>query len=604
MNLEEDNLGKVYDTRLLGRVFGYTLRYWRTALVVLASMPCLTAIELAQPYVVKLLIDDVIRPGRLDRMTRYGLLMVALLAAEYVARFAQTWLMQILGQRATNDLRLDVWRHVMSLGLGYFDRTPLGRIITRLTSDIESLNEMFAAGIISAVADLVKLAAIVAWLVYLNPRLALVTFCALPPLAVLTLGFRRLARVAFREIKRRIARINQYLQEHVSGMKVVQLHRRERDVEREFDIESRAFRDANRAANIYDAALYALVEAVGSIAVAAIVWYGGRALGASTSRGATGWVGGGGAITIGLLVAFIEYINKFFIPIRDLSSKYSTMQSAMASAERIFGLLDTRAPDAPLLDGGGADERPRAKVSAKVSIERVRFGYRDGDEVLRDVSLDVPEGATIAVVGATGSGKSTLVKLLARLYEPGAGRLLLDGRDLRRIAAGELRRRVSLVSQDVFLFAGTVAENVALGDPAIDRAVVERAVARVGLLARLAERGGVDAKVAERGSNYSAGERQLIAFARALARDPEVLMLDEATASIDPEAEALIERALVELMRGRTSILIAHRLSTIRRADRIVVMHRGRVAEQGGHDELMAKGGLYARLYALQHDGA
>ncbi len=581
----EEVLGRVYDARLLRRVFAYTWRYWRLLVAIVALVPILIVLELGQPYLLKLMIDDHIRPGRLAGLNALGLAFAGLIAVEYFARFAQSLAMQALGQRAMNDLRHALYRHVMGLGLAFFDRTPLGRIMTRLGNDVESLNEMFAAGIISAVGDLVKLLAIVGWLIWLSPSLAAVTFCALPLLAALTLAFRRLAREAFRELKLRIARINQFLQEHVSGMKVVQLHRRERAVAREFDDENDGYRRMNRAAILYDAGLFALVEAVGSIAVAAIIWYGG-------ARAAAG-----SGITLGLLVAFIEYINRFFIPIRDLSAKYTTMQSAMASAERIFSLMDTQVPDAP----AGTRAGTGTGAGAKVLLEHVTFAYRGDDAVLRDVSLAVPAGRTVAIVGATGAGKSTLVKLLVRLYEVSSGRVLLDGLDVRALPREVLRRRVATVAQDVFLFSGTVEENVALGDPAIDRAAVEAACARVGLLARLDGRGGVAAKVAERGVNFSAGERQLLAFARALARDPEVLILDEATASVDPEAEALIERALGELMRGRTSIVIAHRLSTIRRADAIVAMHKGRIAEAGTHEELLARGGLYARLHALQY---
>ncbi|MSP59681.1 MAG: ABC transporter ATP-binding protein [Myxococcales bacterium] len=607
----EEVLGRVYDGRLLARVFSFTRPYLGLVAVVIVSMPLLAALELAQPYALKVMIDAHIRPRRLDGMDLVGLVLVGLLAAEYLGRFGQSYLMQLLGQRAMNDLRIVVYRHVMSLGMAFFDRTPIGRVMTRLTSDVESLNEMFAAGIIAALSDVVKLAAIVGWLLYLHPRLALVTFCALPLLGLLTLAFRRLARTAFREIKVRIARINQFLQEHVSGMKVVQLHRRESAVASEFDRENGGFRDANRGAITYDAALFALVEAIASIAVAAIIWYGGRALVADlpAARAAQSWVGDGrapgGMVTIGLLVAFIEYVNRFFVPIRDLSSKYTTMQSAMASAERLFALLDTQVPDAPRLDTDeDAVAVPGGARIPKIAIEGVRFGYRDGADVLHDLSIEVPTGGTVAVIGATGSGKSTLVKLIGRLYELRAGRILLDGHDIRRLASGALRRRVSVVSQDGFLFTGSIADNVTLGDQAIGRAEVEQALARVGLTERLAGRGGADARVIERGANFSAGERQLLAFARALARDPEVLILDEATASVDPEAEGLIERALAELMRGRTSIVIAHRLSTIRRAGRIVALHKGRVVEQGTHEELIARGGLYARLYAIQHDTA
>jgi ATP-binding cassette subfamily B protein len=403
--------------------------------------------------------------------------------------------------------------------------------------------------------------------------------------------FRGWVRDAFRDIRVRLARMNAFLQEHISGMKVVQAFAREEKVARDFDVINVEYRRANSRAIAADAALYSIVEAVGSIAIAGLLWHGGSRMVAGT-------------LTVGVVVAFIEYLGKFFTPIRDLSTKYTVMQQAMAAAERVFTLLDTKDPDAPMTQTPGGRSPLPLPAEPLIDIRGVTFGYRPDTTVLSDVSLAIGAGETIAIVGATGSGKSTLIKLLSRLYDARAGEIRIDGTDIRAMETRVLRRRIVAVNQDVFMFAGTLRDNIGLGDAAIDDERILAAARRVGADRVIASRpAGLDARVLERGANFSSGERQLVAFARALARDPEILILDEATASVDPETERVIERGIAELMSGRTSIVIAHRLSTVRRATRIVVIHHGRIAEQGTHDTLLAHDGIYARLYRLQMMG-
>ncbi len=415
-------------------------------------------------------------------------------------------------------------------------------------------------------------------------RLALFSMAAAPVLFGIASLFRRLVRDAFREIRLKLARMNAFLQEHLSGMKVVQAFAQEARVDREFDAINFDYRQANARAISADAALYAIVEAVGSIAVAALLWHGGGRIARGT-------------LTFGVLVAFVEYLGKFFAPIRDLSTKYTVMQQAMAAAERVFSLLDTVEPDAP----PAAQAGPAGPAAPLIRLEDVTFGYRADRPVLDRVSLSVAAGETVAIVGATGAGKSTIIKLLPRLYDVQRGVIRVGGADVRQLDPRALRRRIVVVSQDVFMFAGTLRENIALGDAALTDARIWEAARRVGADRVIASRPeGLDARVIERGANFSGGERQLVAFARALARDPEILILDEATASVDPETERVIERGIAELMRGRTSIVIAHRLSTVQRATRILVLQKGRVVEEGTHDALLAAGGFYARLYRIQ----
>jgi ATP-binding cassette subfamily B multidrug efflux pump len=585
----EELLGQALDRTLLKRIFGYVWPYKKELIIAVALLPVISLFEIAQPYLLKKAIDEHIAVGRLAGLDRVGLAYLGVLLGQYASSFAQIYLTQLIGQRGMNTLRMRVHEHVLSLSASFFDRTPVGRLMTRMTSDIEALNEMFASGLVSLLGDMIRLVFILVAIFGIDWKLALFSMGTAPVLFGIAAFFRRWVRDAFREIRTKLARMNAFLQEHLSGIKVVQAFAQESRVDREFDAINVDYRRANSRAITADAALYSIVEAVGAIAVAGLLWHGGNRI-------------AGGTLTFGVLVAFVEYLSKFFAPIRDLSTKYTVMQQAMAAAERVFTLLDTVEPDAPRLSP------PATAPSAGplIELDHVTFGYRVDRPVLDDVSLSIAAGETLAIVGATGAGKSTIIKLLPRLYDLQGGTIRIGGADVRTLDPRALRRRIVVVSQDVFMFSGTLRANIALGDDALTDEQLLTAARRVGADRVIANRpDGLDAKVIERGVNFSGGERQLIAFARALARDPEILILDEATASVDPETERAIERGIGELMRGRTSIVIAHRLSTIQRASRIVVINRGRVAEEGTHEALLAKGdaGLYARLYRLQMVG-
>ncbi len=593
----EDLLGRALDRTLLKRIFSYVWPYWKQLAVAVALLPVISFCEIAQPYLLKRAIDEHIAVKRLAGLDHIGLLYLAALIGQYGAAFGQIYLTQVIGQRGMNDLRVRVHRHVLSLSAAFFDRTPVGRLMTRLTSDVEALNEMFASGIVSLLGDFIRLGFILVAIIGIDWRLALFSMGSAPVLFAIAAYFRRWVRDAFREIRLKLARMNAFLQEHLSGIKVVQVFAREEHVYGEFDVINVDYRRANARAITADAALYSIVEAVGAIAVAGLLWHGGSRI-------------AGGTLTIGILVAFIEYLGKFFAPIRDLSTKYTVMQQAMAAAERVFMLLDTDEPDAKVVGAPGAPGAGAAPggtaidVAPLIELDHVTFGYRPDRPVLSDVSLSIAAGETLAVVGATGAGKSTLIKLLPRLYDVQSGAIRVGGADVRTIDPRALRRRIVVVSQDVFMFSGTLRSNIALGDPALTDEQIWTAARRVGADRVIASRpGGLDARVIERGANFSAGERQLCAFARALAHDPEILILDEATASVDPETERVIERGIGELQRGRTSIVIAHRLTTVQRASRIVVIHHGQIAEEGAHAALLAQGGIYARLYRLQMVG-
>jgi len=582
----EEILGGALDSALLFRILSYVWPYRLVVGAALAVLPLVTFLEIAQVEIIGKAIDEHIAIGKVQGLDRLGLLFVGVLLAHYGLLFAQVYLTQLLGQRAMADLRRQLYSHVMGLSQNFFDTRPVGRLMTRLTSDIEALNEMFASGLVNLVADLIKLVAILVTIFVIDWELALFSMISAPLLFAIAAFFRKRVRNAFRMVRTRMSHLNVFLQEHLSGIKVVQAFAREAHVARLFDGRNRAYRAASAQAISADAALYAIVEAVGTFALAGLLWHGGGRIFAGT-------------LTLGVLWKFLEYLQKFFAPIRDLSTKYTVMQQAMASAERVFGLLDTQAPDAPTSFQIQSPRTPAKPTQALIRFEGVQFGYKADTPVIHSLDLHINAGETVAVVGASGAGKSTLIKLLSRTHDPQVGTIAIDGRNIRSIEPEVLRRRIVTIGQDPFLFSGTLREAIGLGR-STDAAIL-RAAARTGADNVLRTRAaGLDALVEPRGVNFSAGERQLIALARALCSEPEVLVLDEATANVDPEAERLLEKGTAEVMRSNTALVIAHRLSTIRRADRIVVMEQGRIVEQGTHDQLLEQRGTFARLYERQ----
>jgi ATP-binding cassette subfamily B protein len=582
---QEEILGKAYDFRLIRRTWKYIVPYKRLFFFAMALLPLQQALGLAQPYLMKIGIDQYIAGRDLVGLRNVGLLFLVALVGETVALFFHYYLTMQVAQRCLADLRVALFAHVQKLPMSYFDRNPVGRLVTRMTTDVDVLQEMFSAGVITLISDFVMVAWIFGIMLYLNDGLALVSLALIPPMAVAINFFRVKARQAYRQIRERIARINAYLGEAISGMAVIQLFTREQSTYREFDELNGSHRDAYHLSNLYEAALYSMVEAAGSVSVGLLLWWGGGEV-------------LHGVIGIGTLVAFKEYIHRFFVPLRDFSQKYAVMQSAMAAAERIFQLLDTPTP----IDSPKNAVVPKP-FRGEVVFDNVWFHYRPGDPVLKGVSFHIEPGEKVALVGATGSGKTTTIKLLNRFYDIQRGSIKVGGVDVREWDLQALRRHIGVVLQDVFLFSGDIRTNLEFGDSSMPMDRIEKA-ARIANAASFIGRlpDGFQSQVRERGSNFSGGQRQLLSLARVLVFEPEILVMDEATSSVDTETEGLIQDALEKIMRERTCLLIAHRLSTIRNADRIIVLHHGEVREIGSHSELMERQGIYHRLYQLQYE--
>jgi len=584
---EEEALGKIYDRRLMRRLLGYLGPYKLTVVFSLLLVIAASALKLVGPYLTKVAIDDYITRGNLEGLDFIALLYVLALAAQFAISFFQVYLMNMAGQRVMFDMRREIFSHLQRLQPAFFDKNPIGRLVTRVTTDVDALNELFTSGVVTIFGDVFMLLGIMVVLIYLDWRLALVTFTVLPALFAVTLMFKRRVREVYRKVRTRVAMLNAFIQENIVGMQVVQLFRQEPRKFGQYSELNRQHQDANLESVFQYALFYPAIEFLGAVAIALIIWYGGWTL-----------LGGLTGLTLGGLVAFIQYSEKFFRPISDLSEKFNILQGAMASSERIFKLLDTEvsvaSPPAPA-------SALRASAGS-IRFENVWFAYRNEDWVLEDLDLEVRPGETVAVVGHTGAGKTTLTSLLLRFYDVQRGRVLVDGVDVREWNLKELRRQFGMVLQDVHLFSGTIASNIRLGDREITDQEVAEAAAAVhldGFVAGLPR--GLEEEVKERGSSLSAGQKQLVSFARALVHDPRILILDEATSNVDTHTEILIREALERLLEDRTSLVIAHRLSTIQKADRIVVMHKGRVREVGNHQELLARRGIYYRLYQLQY---
>ena len=621
MAQEEEVLGKAYDSRLMKRLLGYLRPYKWQVVIALVSIILKAGADVLGPFLTKTAIDKYLSSASahnhsiLDRflssrplvgIAQLGFAYLLLLLVSFGLEYTQTYLMQWTGLKVMFDLRSQIFRHLQHMHIGFFDRNPVGRLVTRVTTDVDALNEMFTSGVVAIFEDVFVLAGIVLIMLGMNWWLALITFAVLPLIFWATMVFRKSVRDSYRRIRTAIARINAYLQEHVTGMVVLQLFNREKRAYRSFDRVNAQHMDAFKDAIMAYALYYPVVEVLSSVAIAMVIYFGGFGV----LRG---------AVTIGVLTAFMQYAQRFFRPIQDLSDKYNILQSAMASSERVFKLLDTPVEiTSPALP-------KKAEGAGRIEFDHVWFAYRqfeasddkptvpdEGsnghghaghfDWILRDVSFTIEPGETVAIVGHTGAGKTTIISLLMRFYDIQKGAIRIDGVDIRQMELNDLRRRFGVVLQDPFLFTGTIENNIRLGSAWITDEEIETAAENVNVadfVRSLPE--GFKAPVLERGSTMSTGQKQLISFARALAHNPKILVLDEATSSVDTETEIRVREALTRMVEGRTSVIIAHRLSTIQRADKIIVMHKGHVREIGSHQELLAQRGIYWKLYQLQY---
>jgi ATP-binding cassette subfamily B multidrug efflux pump len=591
----EDVIGKAYDARLMRRLIGYLRPHALAVFVAFVVLFGGSLTELAQPWLTQQAIDKYIATRDADGLTRIALWFFGLIVLTFIFDYIQTAVLQLIGQRIMHTLRMQVYSHLQRLDLAFYDRNPVGRLMTRVTTDVDALNEMFSSGIITVFGDVLVLAGIMIAMLIMDWRLALVAFTVLPLIGVTTWWFRKNVRESYRQVRGLVARLNAFLQEHITGIATVQLFVQERRTFERFDAINVKHRDVNIESIFYYAVFYPVIELLAAISGALIIWIGG------------GWALDG-VVSLGVLVAFLQYSRRFFQPISDLSEKFNIFQAAMAASERIFTLLDTPvqipSPSLEKATGPALSEARRAESKGRIEFDRVWFAYSGEDYVLRDVSFVIEPGERVGVVGATGAGKTTLINLLLRFYEVSRGRILVDGIDLREWPQEELRRMFGLVLQDVHLFSGTIASNIRLGNAEIDDEQVRsaaRAVHADRFISQMPQ--GFDTPVAERGATLSVGQKQLLSFARALAFAPRVLILDEATSSVDTETEQLIQDALHVLMTGRSVLAIAHRLSTIQDMDKILVMHKGELRESGSHQALVAQRGLYYRLYQLQYQG-
>ena len=581
---EEEVLGKAYDARLMRRLIKYLKPYrWHVALGIVLSL-LVSAMEAVRPYFTKIAVDTNIAQGDKQGLLVTMLIFLVIMIVRGFIQYANAYLTQWIGQRTIFDLRMEVFRHLQTLSLKFYDRNPIGRLITRVTNDVEVLNEMFSSGIVMVFSDVFTIAGIFYFMFSMNWKLALVTLSVLPFLFYGTFLFRKKARETYRDVRIQIARINTIMQEHITGMLVDQIFNREKKSYTKFSDINAAHRDANIRSIFYYAVFYPGVDLIRAVAVGLIIWYAGRnAL--------------EGIVSIGTVMAFVQFNEMFWRPIRDLSEKYNILQTAMASSERLFQLLDDKTVlnISPKLI-------PLNHVRGDIEFRNVSFSYNPPEWVLKNISFSIKQGQTVAIVGHTGAGKTTIINLLCRFYDIQQGEILIDGINIQQVEPKELRRHIAVVLQDVFLFSGDIQNNIHLGDETIPLERVKAAARLVGANRFIdALPNTYAAEVKERGATLSVGQKQLLSFARALAFNPRILVLDEATSSVDTETEQLIQHAIKKMLQGRTSIVIAHRLSTIQSADKIIVLHKGEIREMGNHQELLALNGIYRKLYELQY---
>lgn len=583
---EEDDLGKVYDRVLMKRLLSYLRPYTVQLIVISFLMIGTTLSRLVGPYLMQIAIDRHIMPRELEGLGLIAGFLVLGLVGEFVFSYLEEYRMQMIGQHVMHDLRQTLFSHLQRLDVQYFDKNPVGRLMTRVMGDVHVLNELFTSGVITVFGNLLSILGIMVAMLLYNWKLALVTFTVIPIIFIATLVYQIYSRRAFREQRKQLARINAFLQENIVGMNTMRLFAQEERSYHRFNERNRRYLAANLKSIFYFSIFHPLIEVTASLATAVVIWYGGGQIVQ-------------GALTFGILVAFIRYAERFFWPIRELSEKYTIFQNAMASSERIFHLLDTEPSIVSTVDKDGKES-----LKGEIEFRNVWFAYNDDDYVLKDVSFKVAPGEKVAFVGHTGAGKTSIINLLCRFYEINKGQILIDGVDIREMNLEELRNAISIVQQNIFLFSDSIENNISLRDSSISPKQVHQSATDVHLdrfVQKMPEK--YETELKEDGGGLSVGQKQLVAFARALASDPSILILDEATSSVDTETEILIEDALSRLMADRTSVVIAHRLSTIQNADKIIVLHRGEIRESGTHNELLQKNGIYYRLYQLQYKG-
>ena len=584
LHTDDEILGKAYDARLMARMLRYLRPYWKLLAVSFSFLLLHTATQLLGPYLTKVAIDRYIARQDVAGLDLMALAYLGVVLLGFIFLFVQTYTTEYTGQRAMHDLRLEIFTHLQKQDMAYFDRNPVGRLMTRTINDVETLNELFSTGVVGLLGDLFIVFGIAGAMLWLNWQLALVCLAAFPLILYLSRFYRRRAREVYRESRLILARLNAGLQENIAGVATIQAFGQEEKMYRRFQEINLGYRNVLLRSVRYNAVFFPIIEIFSALTIGLLLWYGGGLVVQNV-------------VEAGVIVAFIQYIQRMYHPIRDLAEKYNIMQAAMASSERVFTLLDT----AETIKNPA---RPKSveRVRGEIEFKNVWLSYRPGEPVLKDISFRIRPGEKVALVGATGGGKTSIISALCRFYDIERGAILIDGVDIREWDKQALRRQLGLVLQDVFLFSGDIAENITLGDARVSEASMLEAARRAQIAPFIEQLpGGYQDEVQERGSTLSQGQRQLLSFARALAFDPRILILDEATSSVDTETELLIQAALEELLKERTALIIAHRLSTIKSADRILVVHKGEIWEQGSHEELLAQGGLYARLYDLQY---